>query len=342
MAEEKKKNKKGLFIGLGALALFGVIAGASLALRKPMGQPLELAPTATLASTATVAPTETKPAPTDAPTSTPTIAPSPTPDGICGNTGSMVLLFAGSGTAGGMNSADAVRVLKIDFNTPELTVIAFPRDLWVQTPGLAALKINESLLGPSFDAKRKSVEGSNKAKDTAAVNLLAQVLLDNFGVISEHYITVNVEPWGKMIDTIGGVEVDLPTEVKLNNGITLPAGKQVLNGTLAKDYVRSLFEASDAIRIDRQDIFVKALHDKVMSTKTLLKIPQLLKDFNTSIATDLSPAQILSLGCVSEQIKPAQIKYVEISGDLVTVREDGALLPKTGDIKKKLDVILKK
>jgi LCP family protein required for cell wall assembly len=245
----------------------------------------------------------------------------------------MILLFAGTGTAGGMNSADAVRILKIDYAKPEVVVIAFPRDLWVQTPGLMDLNVNESLLGPAFDTKRKSITGTDKAKYEAAVNLLAQTLYDNFGVVADHYITVNVEPWGSMIDTIGGVEIVLPAEVTLNNGITIPAGKQVLNGTLSKDYVRSLYQASDAVRLERQDLFVKALHDKVLTADTLTKIPQLLKDFEAAIVTDLSPSELLSLGCLAEMAPPSQISFYEVSGELVTPREDGALLPKILEIK---------
>jgi LCP family protein required for cell wall assembly len=239
----------------------------------------------------------------------------------------MTLLFSGTGIMGGMTSADAVRVLRIDFDAQKVTIVAFPRDLVVKVTGLESLNIKNYRLGPAFHEKRRISTGTEKDRYIAATTVLAQALYDNFGVVPTHYITVNLEPWSRMIDTIGGVDINLPAQLKLYNGMYLQAGPQTLDGNLSKEYIRTFTGAGETDRFQRQNLFVKALSQKVMSGQTLPKIPALLQDFNQAIITDLSPEQLLALGCLSEKIPSTYTAFYEVNADSYTLQQDGAMLP---------------
>jgi anionic cell wall polymer biosynthesis LytR-Cps2A-Psr (LCP) family protein len=107
----------------------------------------------------------------------------------------------------------------------------------------------------------------------------------------------------------------------------LQAGPQTLDGNLSKEYIRTLTSAGEQDRLQRQNLYVKALSQKVLSGQTLPKIPALLKDFNQAIVTDLSPEQLLALGCLSEKISATYTTFYEVRADSYTMQQDGAMIP---------------
>lgn len=247
----------------------------------------------------------------------------------CGNTGTSMILFIGTGVDGGVDNAEAVRILKVDYDLGKITVVVIPRDLWVNS-GDAAL--GENKLGPLYQIKKTVTNGSQKHKDTVATNLVAQILHDTFALTPEKYFSVDILPWGKMVDTIGGVEVNLPAEFVTTDGTVLPAGKQLLNGEQSKDYVRMFAYGGDKGRVERQNVFIKGLRETMLSFGILPKVPELYKQFDKSIVTDLSPKQLADLACMVEKVPGDQVTVHEFPPDLVTVREDGALITDSNNV----------
>jgi LCP family protein required for cell wall assembly len=272
--------------------------------------------------------------PAVAPSSTTPALPLPTAasSGSCG-TGTIIMLFSGTGMANGMTSADSIRLLKIDFTKSHVTSIAFPRDLWVKTKGLESLGMAEYRLGPAFHYKQNATQGTFKEKILAGTTTVAQALYDNFAVAPQFYMTVNLEPWSKMVDTVGGVDINLAEPFTMVDGTVVPAGSQRLNGNMARDYIRLLSSGGEASRIQRQNQFVKAVESQDMVLRVIPKLPDLLKQFNDVIVTDLSPEQLLDLSCQAGKISPNQMDFYEVGGDMVTVRSDGALIPNIDKIK---------
>ena len=343
--ERVQDNRKRSFlvvILILAFILIGLIVFAAIVfLRSPLAQRLVLniTPAATVvAAQMETAPTATLPPPLPAATVTP--APTAVPAGTCGQTGTLMLLFNGTGVAQGMTSADAIRVIKVNFDQPEMVIVAFPRDLWVKTTRLSSLNMAEARLGPSFHFMQQTTNGTAQEKSLAGTTVVAQALYDNFAVQPQHYMTVNLEAWGKVIDTIGGVEVSLPGEMKSETGIVIPAGKQVLNGQLSKEYIRSLASGGEAARLQRQNLYAQALRKKVMNSQIIPQVPQLLTQFNDVLVTDLTPAQLVSLACMVENTPADQVSFYEISGDMVTTRTDGALAPNMDKINNNLNLWL--
>lgn len=264
--------------------------------------------------------------------------------GTCGNTGVMRVLFTGADFSMGVPplGADAVRILKVDYDNKTVSVVAFPRDMMLQTPALADLNYTESPLGLAYHYRKEATQGEDKHRITKATELVAQTLYDNFGYPADkkdyYYLTLQLDEVGAMIDTIGGVPVVLPETITTEHDVTFPAGAQVLDGKLSAEYLRAYEPGGDPARLKRQNLYVKALQDKVLSAGTIAKVPELYKQFDKAVVTDLSPKQLESLACMVEEVGKDGIAFYEIGVDngLLTAGQNNVLIPDVEKIKAKL------
>jgi len=265
------------------------------------------------------------------PTATPAAAQAAQPEkkGPCGETGRLMILFTGADFSGGVwpLGADAVRVVRVDFDNPSIVSVAFPRDLWLKTPVLADQDISNTRLGLVYHYKKEATLGSDKHRVTAASGAVAQTLVDNFNLQADKYFTLQLDSVAEMIDTIGGVPVNNPEEFTTENGVTFPAGEQVLDGRLSTEFVRAYQPGGDPGRRARQTLFVKALQDKVVSADVLSRVPDLVKQFDKAIVTDLSPKQLTALACMAKEVPTGAVEYYEIDETLTTPLDVGEPIP---------------
>jgi LCP family protein required for cell wall assembly len=257
---------------------------------------------------------------------------------VCGNSGSMLLLLTGEDFNQGTwpLGADTIRVVKVDFSYKKLVIVGFPRDLWVKTPGLASQNYPETRLGLSYHYKKESTNGSDRHKIMIATGQIAQALYDNFGLAPEKYFTIQLQNTQAMVDTIGGLDIDVPAAFTSEYGVSFAAGPQHMDGAAAVEYVRAWAEddtAGDLLRFPRQNMLVKALHDKLLSAGLITKVPALYKQFDKAIVTDLSPRQVADLACLAKEVPQENIEFHQIVGDLVTEQDGYILMPKVEKIK---------
>lgn len=124
----------------------------------------------------------------------------------------LLLGYGGAGHEGGTLS-DTLILLYANLETKKVTLISIPRDLWVAIPydweNTSFYKINmahaiglDDLRYPNKKPEfRGEVGGGNMAKEV--VGKVA-------GIKAQNFISVNFEGLTKIIDILGGVEVDVP------------------------------------------------------------------------------------------------------------------------------------
>ena len=168
-----------------------------------------------------------------------------------------------------------------------------------------------------------------------ATSQVAQALYDNFGLAPQYYFTVQLNDTIPMIDTIGGIDIDVPEAITTEYGLDIPSGPQTMDSKTAIEYART-FVQGDATRLQRQNLLLQALKAKVFNAKILPKVPDLYKQFDKAIVTDLSPKQINDLACLGDTLSQEQIAFYEIGGDLVSEGSGGILVPNVEKIKGKL------
>ena len=308
---------------VGVLLGVGVISAVNF-FTKPINEPLAIQ-TTTPSETAEVEPEveeEADEVEEEAVVEEPT--PEPETEKVCGHDGSLTILLTGADATGGNPpyGADAIRVMKVDFSNQSVDVLTIPRDLVVQLNGIAPDNQGENAIGEAYWFEKEAIDGTDKEKVEKATNFLAQTLVDNFNLESNHYLTLQLDSIEAMVDAIGGVEIFLPTEIVSERDMVFPAGKQVLNGEQATEFLRTKLPGGDAARADRQTLFLDASQDQVLSTGTIVKAPELFEQFQEAITTDLSPKLITDMVCLMEKVTPASTKYYVIPNDMVSLDEE--------------------
>jgi len=289
----------------------------------PLGPAIAL-PTSTwsLPATWTPEPSEFVQAPFVAPT----LAPSNTPVQAltCGGPPVMTILAIGTDSRADSylyGLADVIRVVRVDFADPKVTILEFPRDLWVEIPDIADNldgqdheKLNQAYLygNPGFGYYEGPGEGPG---------LLARTLALNFGVHSDRYVAVNMRTFKKIVDAVGGIKVNLPNGVDgrtaedRSKRLVFPPGVQILNGeealTLARTRNEGVFE-----RASHQNTVLCALQEKLTSPSVVVRVPALVNSFRGSVQTDLTPEQIAQLACIGTQLTGNDITFVSFPQEL--------------------------
>ncbi|MBV2356119.1 LCP family protein [Streptomyces sp. J2-1] len=168
-----------------------------------------------------------------------------------------------TGSAEGQRT-DSMMILHVGGNGD--TLISLPRDSNVTIP---QFKGSES-------GKIRGPLGQNKLNAAYAIDgptLLVRTVEYNTGLHIDHYVEIGFAGFAKIVDAVGGVEIDIDKGFKDKySGADFKAGKQTLNGEQALAFVRTrhAFAASDLQRTKNQQKFLSALAHQVATPSTVM------------------------------------------------------------------------
>jgi LCP family protein required for cell wall assembly len=242
-----------------------------------------------------------------------------TPQTVCGGSGVMNVLAIGADSRSDTYQyglADVIRLVRVDFSNSKVSVLEFPRDLWVEIPFIADNikgqdheKLNQAYLygqpGDGFAYWDDPSRGPG---------LLALTMNINFGVVTDHYIAVNMRTFVNVVNAVDGIDINIPNR-DYEDSTGLPIGKHHLNGDQALKVARNREEGVFA-RVDNQNLVLCSLRKKLSSPETVTKIPELLTSFQDNIFTDLTPQQLTQLACLGTKIKPENITFASFPQEL--------------------------
>jgi LCP family protein required for cell wall assembly len=244
-----------------------------------------------------------------------------TPAPLCGGPNVMTVLAIGQDQRSNnyqYGLGDIVRVVRVDFVTPKVTVLEFPRDLWVEIPyiadnlnGLDHGKLNQAYLygqpGDGFAYWDDPSQGPG---------LLSVTLNLNFGIQANHYLAVNMRTFENVINAIDGITVNVP-DIETAHNTGLPIGEHRLDGPqalkLARNREEGMFE-----RVGNQNLVLCAMREKVLSPKIVTQIPALIESFKNNIHTDFTPEQLSQLACLGTQLPVENIAFASFPEELFT------------------------
>ena len=180
--------------------------------------------------------------------------------------------------------SDTLMVASLDSNQDKVSLLSIPRDTRVQINRHGYDKINAAY----------AYGGEALSKNTVESFL---------GINIDHYIIVNTSSFGKMIDAIGGVDIDVENRMFYedpwdDNGglvIDLKPGLQHMDGKTAITYVRYRDEEGDAGRVRRQQRFMRACFDKLSDPSMMIKLPEIVKEARNAVKTDLSISEMIEI-----------------------------------------------
>lgn len=171
---------------------------------------------------------------------------------------------------------DVMLLTIVNIRTGAVSMVSFPRDLYVDIPGVGQQRINTTQQFGGFALTQATFQ-------------------NNFGIKPEYYVMTNFQGFINIIDRLGGIEVEtarnltdtckLPQAV--NGYCSVGPGRVYMNGETALWYVRSRYSSSDFDRTRRAQEVILAVFKKLMSLDALSKAPQLYQEFRSNVETDI-------------------------------------------------------
>jgi len=187
------------------------------------------------------------------------------------------------------------------------------RDMYVTLPGRSNNRINAAWVygGP---------------------DLLLAAIEENFGLVIEEYVAVDLRVLIDIIDELGGLVLNVESKKQLNaingvidaynyqfrepnnDGLLKNLGEQLMNGKQVQAYARYRKIDSDVQRTARQREVLTKLFDKLQE-KSVIELTKIAAMVMKRIETNLSLSDIVSLIPVMYRMKDAEISQLNIPYD---------------------------
>jgi len=224
--------------------------------------------------------------------------------------------------------SDVMRVIRVDFVTPKVTVLTLPRDLEVKLPDIIESKKDELYNAKLNQAYFYGGPGMGYYDGPGGgMGLLARTLAYNYDLYVDNYIAVNMVAFEEIIDAMGGIDIYLPEPIdgrplgmddvdpyKQGQGY-FNAGWNHLTGYDALSFVRIRSRYGDVERTDNQTLVLCAIQEKLNSPALINSVPKMIFSVLDDIQTDLSPAQIRQLICLLSELDNDNIQFVRFPDD---------------------------
>lgn len=213
-----------------------------------------------------------------------------------------ILLLGLEGQDGGARS-DVLMLLTVSPATKEIYMLSIPRDTKTYVPSYG------------YETKINHAYGKGGIESTLeTVSRLLDVPID-------YYVSTNFQGFEDIVDTLGGITVDVPFTFKaqLTGSLrwkTFQKGPMELNGNEALAYVRMRYSdpEGDLGRNKRQQQVIKAIVNKAVSIGGLTKIDNLIDDLAKNVKTNIPPSKHASFINLYTKIKDGEIKTLTIDG----------------------------
>lgn len=195
-------------------------------------------------------------------------------------------------TDGNTGRSDSIMIATLDPIHNKLKLTSIMRDSYVYIDGYGQDKLNHAYAYGGAELALKTIN-------------------QNFGLNIEDFVTVNFSSLPKIINILGGVDIEITdeelqyvnkyiTDINTKTGSNSPyityAGIQHLDGTQALAYSRIRYTSGgDYKRTERQRTVLEALFNKLTST-SVASYNSLLNEVLPYVQTNLNAADILSLG----------------------------------------------
>lgn len=197
-------------------------------------------------------------------------------------------------------------VVTIDPTSNTVGMLSIPRDFFINVPGYGMHKLDE-------------------AYGLGGVKLSRETIEQDFGIPINYYAWVGLDGFIKVINEVGGVDVDVlhpivddnyPDDVGKNANnpyalkrLYLAPGPQHLDGPSALEYVRSRHAdlVGDFGRSVRQQQVLTALKTKLANPDIFNKLSAIANDLKGYLTTDMALPDVLKLMNFARSLDPSKI-----------------------------------
>lgn len=213
-------------------------------------------------------------------------------------------LSAGAANDSNVNDGMTDMILYVHFNneTGEMKMLQIPRDTMVTTD--TSISGNYRINGVA------KTQGSDNNNNMAA---LCELIADQYKLPIDGYVTIRLEMLVSLVDTFGGLELDVPIEMDYG-GSHLDQGYQTLNGAACEFLLRTrhIYPNGDIGRLNMQRQFYAALFRRLKSIGNIWDVARLTPAVLNYMETSLSASQLVSFAVSMLKIDSSKIMICQM------------------------------
>lgn len=203
---------------------------------------------------------------------------------------------------------DTIMLMRLNFDSGDIKILSIPRDTRVKIKG--------------------AYDKVNHAHSYGGVKLALETISDFLGHDIDNYVKVDYRAVETLVDELGGVEVEVPFKMEyydptVNFRVDLEAGKQVLDGDKAMQFLRwrhdnnfsVQYEDGDLGRIETQKYFLKEFINQSLAPKNIMKLPSLIRTGFNHVETNIPISKLLKMAYYADDFKNGEIETSVIPGE---------------------------
>lgn len=229
-------------------------------------------------------------------------------------------------------NADVIIIARLDLEQKSLRSVSIPRDLLVDIPGVGVGKINGAY-GAGVEARPNDrAAGVAKMRDT---------IEHNFDIPINDYVLIDFEGFREVVDSVGGIDIDVPTRIVDDayptedygtRTLIIEAGPQHMDGDAALAYARTRHADSDDQRRERQMLVIQALFAKGKRLGTLTRVADIIAATGSAVQTNFHWDEQVALAAIALDMDDDDIRMRNLEQPLIQpgTTADGAWVY-TGD-----------
>jgi LCP family protein required for cell wall assembly len=206
--------------------------------------------------------------------------------------------------------SDTMIVMRINPANNGVVMMSIPRDLLVYIP-----------VADRWDKINAAYPIGEEQEEDGGAPAVMETIEANFNVRIHYFVTVDFNGFRSIVDTVGGVIIDVPAPIKDDQyptedfGITreyFSTGLQKMDGETALRYSRTRHNDNDIARSDRQQQMLIALREQAMSLGLITKAEELISQMGDMVKTDFNFNQLLALANLGRKVDPNAIAKVNL------------------------------
>lgn len=234
----------------------------------------------------------------------------------------------------GMRS-DTTLIVHIPADRKSLTVVSIPRDTLVDIPSCTLPDGSES--SPQYSAMFNSAfsTGGQGTSVTHAAACTIKTVEQLTGILIDDFVVIDFTGFISLVDNLGGIPMYIEEDIDDDAAdLHIQAGCRLLDGAEALGYARvrkTVGDGSDISRIGRQQDFMSAVINEVLSTRLLtnpVSLYRVAESATASLTTGTtigSLTEIVGLAASMKSLSLDSVTFITMpfdwAGNRVTVND---------------------
>lgn len=236
------------------------------------------------------------------------------------------ILLVGTDQRAGDSSfnTDTMIVVSVDPVTMQVAMFQLPRDMvGVPVPANA-----QAVWGRVYGGKINSWVTQNRNRTdlwpgttttARGFSALKAILGGLYGLDIRYYVMVNFSGFRKVVDTLGGVQVNVqipvsestyPVSPGVDKRVYIPAGPQHMSGADALVYARSRHNSAggDFDRGLRQQRVLLSIREQMNARSIVANLPALVDALKTSVSTDIPVGELAKMLALADSVVTKDVR----------------------------------